>query len=294
MSLSTFQKNALNSMSPSLFASGFMLGDTLDSILSDLTAGNLGIEAESPEVDSLALGNPTFAQDADTTSGLTFGYSAGAFLYRDALVSVVAGTIALTASQTNYVEVSPAGVVSANTAGFTAGRLPLYQIVTGSASITTVTVAKPVMTLLGDGGITGTILSTTAGTKSMPHLLGAVAATSSFLVLAPSAGTLTLAQFANATAVATSDTDYWSFALVNRGQAGAGTTNMLDSGAVNSTKATGGSALVAKGNRALGLNATGANLIVAANDVLEFTLTKTGAPAALASASLRLDFAFTG
>jgi hypothetical protein len=46
------------------------------------------------------------------------------------------GTVALTASDTNYVEADNDGVVTANVIGFTVGAYPLYEIVTGSATVT--------------------------------------------------------------------------------------------------------------------------------------------------------------
>ena len=44
-----------------------------------------------------------------------------------------------TASTTNYVEATRAGVVSKNTTGFTAGAIPLYSVVTDAASVTSYT-----------------------------------------------------------------------------------------------------------------------------------------------------------
>lgn len=80
-----------------------------------------------------------FAQDPDTTSGLTFGYKAGALRDDDSIISVSAGTVSLTDDATNYVEVDSSGTVSANTSGFTIGQIPLHEIVTSSGSISSVT-----------------------------------------------------------------------------------------------------------------------------------------------------------
>lgn len=55
------------------------------------------------------------------------------------LTTISNGTVALSASVTNYVEATRAGVVSKNTTGFTAGAIPLYTIVTGSATVTSYT-----------------------------------------------------------------------------------------------------------------------------------------------------------
>jgi hypothetical protein len=77
-----------------------------------------------------------FGRNAVTTSGLTWGYYGGDLLVDGVLTSISNGTVVLTASTTNYVEATAAGVVSKNTTGFTAGRIPLYSIVTGTSSVT--------------------------------------------------------------------------------------------------------------------------------------------------------------
>ena len=80
-----------------------------------------------------------FARKASTTAGLTWGYYGGV-LYVDGVANVIGdGTVLLTASATNYIQATRAGVVSANTSGFSAGLRPLYTAVTGSATITSYT-----------------------------------------------------------------------------------------------------------------------------------------------------------
>lgn len=79
------------------------------------------------------------AQDLGTTTGLTYGYQG--FRYRSdvTVTDVPAGTVALTASATNYVECDKSGTVTANTTGFTANRIPLAEVVTDASSIISVT-----------------------------------------------------------------------------------------------------------------------------------------------------------
>jgi len=80
---------------------------------------------------------------ASTTTGTTWGYYGGKYIAggaSPAITMLANGTIALTASNTNYVEFDPvAGTVSANTTAFTAGRVPLYTVVTGASTITSYT-----------------------------------------------------------------------------------------------------------------------------------------------------------
>jgi hypothetical protein len=76
---------------------------------------------------------------ASTCAGLTWGYYGGRILVDGVLTTVSNGTVALTASSTNYVEITRAGVVSANTSAFTAGSVPLYTCVTDGSSVTSYT-----------------------------------------------------------------------------------------------------------------------------------------------------------
>lgn len=80
-----------------------------------------------------------FSYAPQTTSGLTLGYSGGQMLVDGVLTAISEGTVALSASTTNYVEATRAGVVSKNTTGFTAGSIPLYTAVTAAGAITTLT-----------------------------------------------------------------------------------------------------------------------------------------------------------
>lgn len=80
-----------------------------------------------------------FRELADSHSGLDFAYGAGRVRDDNTVTSVAAGTVTLTDATTNYVEVSSAGTVSANTTGFTAGAIPLYTVVTAAGAISTVT-----------------------------------------------------------------------------------------------------------------------------------------------------------
>jgi hypothetical protein len=95
----------------------------------EVTANNMA-EAESPAA--------LFGCRANTTTGLTFGYYGGVMWVDGVLTSISSGTVLLTGSTTNYVESTRAGVVSANTTSFTAGRIPLYTITTTSSAIDTV------------------------------------------------------------------------------------------------------------------------------------------------------------
>jgi hypothetical protein len=89
---------------------------------------------QAPELGQVLIATH-FGYNPATTTGLTFGYLAGAVRSGGTVTAVAAGTVALTASTTNYIQVSGAGVVSVNTTGFTSG-IPLWTVVTGASAIT--------------------------------------------------------------------------------------------------------------------------------------------------------------
>lgn len=71
-------------------------------------------------------------------SGLDFSYGVGIVREDNVVARVNAGTVTLADDATNYVEVTTAGVVSANTTGYTAGRIPLYKVTTSGGAIAAV------------------------------------------------------------------------------------------------------------------------------------------------------------
>lgn len=94
----------------------------------DLTA-NAAFDALSPAA--------TYGRRASSTSGLNFGYYGGKVRIAGVSTAISNGSIALTASVTNYIEAHPdTGVVSKNNSAFTPGYLPLYSVVVGSSTIT--------------------------------------------------------------------------------------------------------------------------------------------------------------
>jgi len=106
-------------------------------------------------------------------SGLNWFYYGGVLL-ADGVTTLVANNAAalvLTGSATNYIEATTAGVVSANTVGFTAGRIPLYTVVTGASSVTTYTDQRP---LTYQSATFTTAIKTFLGTPSSANLAAAV------------------------------------------------------------------------------------------------------------------------
>ena len=294
MQLNTTQRVALDQLgrqfSTTVYTGGFS-AFIQEQLLNAIEIGNVGITAVAYDVDALAKDGGHFAQDADTTTGLTFGYRAGRLYNGKAIVDVVAGTVALSASTTNYVECSRAGVVSKNTVGFTSGAIPLYTIVTGATTITTVTNKKTLLSAVPNGGITGDMLSATNALRTNQVAIGTVNATTTTTrkLIAPCAGTITGLGFPVNTTVATSDVNYWTLSAVNKGAAGTGTTAVLAATDANTTKTTGGSGFTNYVMRYLALHGTGANLVVAKGDVIILTFTKTAAAADLVEVDALLE-----
>ena len=73
-----------------------------------------------------------FDENSATTTGLTWGYKAGAIRKGATVTDVSAGTISLTDDATNYIEINSTGTVSRNTTSFTNGKIPLRQVLVAS------------------------------------------------------------------------------------------------------------------------------------------------------------------
>ena len=95
-------------------------------------------------------------------------------------------------------------------------------------------------------------------------------------VIAPEKGYLDSVVFSAIEALAAHDTNFITFSITNLGQAGAGTNAMLAATAANTTKITGGTAIVANSKRNLTLSATLALTAVESGDRLRVRVTGAG------------------
>lgn len=94
-------------------------------------------------------------------------------------------------------------------------------------------------------------------------------------MMAPSNGSLQDFSISALVALATSDTNYLTFTVTNLGQAGAGTNAMLAVSNLNTTKATGGQAIVLNGMTKFTIS-TGTPILVTKGDRIQITATATG------------------
>jgi hypothetical protein len=93
----------------------------------EVTANAL-FEAASPAM--------LYARRARTSAGFTWGYYGGTVLINGTITTIDNGTLTLTANRGNWIEADPStGEISVNNTGFTAGRMPLYLVLTDGTSI---------------------------------------------------------------------------------------------------------------------------------------------------------------
>lgn len=94
--------------------------------------------------------------------------------------------------------------------------------------------------------------------------------------MAPRDMTLSFVYFSATAGLATDNTNYITFTITNLGLDGAGSAAMLSTGAENTTKTTGGSAIVADTRRQLAVSATPANLTVKQGDRIRIRAAASG------------------
>jgi hypothetical protein len=104
-----------------------------------ITSGQLQPEVTANQYFDAASPATLFGRKGVGSGFLSWAYYGGRMLVDGVLTTIANGTVTLTASNTNYVEATRAGVVSCNTTGFTAGRIPLYTVVVGTSAPTSYT-----------------------------------------------------------------------------------------------------------------------------------------------------------
>jgi len=169
ISVTATTKAILDAAIPQLkVQTGYSLGDLLETLQKD-----------SDAKDTILAAVNQFAQDNNTTTGLTWGYKSGIISIGDAApVVVAAGTVSLTASQTNYVECDRDGVVSKNTSGFTKNSYPIAIIATSGSAINTFTDRRPFGFVVGEGVLEAPMLEEAVATEVAQLALSAAAESS--------------------------------------------------------------------------------------------------------------------
>lgn len=116
------------------------------SLLTQLTTAQAGKEATVNEINN-ALSKNSFGGRRQSSSGLSWDYFGDRILVDGVSTAIANATVTLTASTTNYVESTRAGVVSKNTTAFTPGSIALYKVVTGASTVTSYEDHRPWLNL---------------------------------------------------------------------------------------------------------------------------------------------------
>ena len=105
-----------------------------------------------------------FGHDPANSSGLVFGVHGGVMLVDGVLTTISDQQTTLDASSTCYVEATRAGVISDNTSGFTAGRIPLYVVTTSASGVASFVEARAWHDL---PGVLGRLSKSVAGSSNV-------------------------------------------------------------------------------------------------------------------------------
>lgn len=247
--------------------SGFNTTLGITMVLADADAG---VQATHVTMDAIAnttagVVYPVGVAVGDATNNLdTSGRTIGDPVY---LSNTAGGFVftALTGADQLSQEVGIVKVVSATVGeiAFYPGALRLLKLPTTMFQPLSVTRAK---------------LSAAAARNAVQATSATIATTGNteIFFLVDETGSLNSADFNGVDVLAANDTNYITWSMVNLGQAGAGTTDMLAVSDANTTKATGGTALAANTKRALTVHGTPANLDVVAGDLIRVRAAATG------------------
>lgn len=167
------------------------------------------------------------------------------------------------------------------------GTTTIYgSLASSSATLSGTWAGTP--TFSGNITLSGTGLKLTGYTQANIVKLGSISATATHITfVAPRNVTITGKKLTCATDVTADDTNYWTYSSVNKGSTdGTGSTALLLATDVNTTKATGGSAMSDYVARSLSLTATTANLDISAGDIITDTLTKTASATTMADCTM--------
>lgn len=111
------------------------------SLLDVIIQAQASKEVTANDLFNAASPSMLFGRRGALCSGLNWFYYGGTMVVDGVLTAISnnAAALALSASSTNYIEATRAGVVSKNTTAFTPGSIPLYTAITGAATVTSYT-----------------------------------------------------------------------------------------------------------------------------------------------------------
>lgn len=104
--------------------------------LDTISAAQAAKEVTANEMFDAMSQASAFGRQALQCSALTWGFYGANMVVDGVLTQIANGTLSLTASTTNYIEATRAGVVSVNQTSFTPGQIPLYEVITDTSAVT--------------------------------------------------------------------------------------------------------------------------------------------------------------
>lgn len=126
-----------------------------------------------------------WGRHASACNALTWGYYGGNYQVGATANAIANGTVTLTASTTNFVYANATtGAVSVNTTGFPAGSIPLYNIVTGTTTVTSYTDERSYQPSAVTPSGAGTVTSVALAAPAQLTVTGSPVTTSGTLTLA--------------------------------------------------------------------------------------------------------------
>lgn len=161
-----------------------MSGST--SLLDLLSSQQLGKDVTANDLFNAGSPATLFGRRGSLCSGLNWFYYGGTMLVDGALTTISnnAAALVLSASTTNYIEATRAGVVSKNTTAFTPGSIPLYTAVTGASSVASYTDNRAWVMPAGVGGRCSIVMASDANlTLTQPQAVGSYLAFTSSVSL---------------------------------------------------------------------------------------------------------------
>jgi hypothetical protein len=137
-----------------------------------ISSGQSAKEVTANELFDAGSPSATLGRRASTTAGLTWGYYGGVVrLDSGSLHQIANGTKTLTNNATNFLELDTTdGSVDLNTSSFTAGKVPLYEIIVASGAVTSY---QDMRALYGAAGTGGTDAADVAVDDAGGHFTGA-------------------------------------------------------------------------------------------------------------------------
>lgn len=218
-------------------------------------------------------------------AGLKFRWNGGEVVIDGTERPIPPGSLDLEDGATSYIECRPDRALAANTAGWTAGYIPLFTVLTASGEITAVTAALAFSAVAPSGGLPGAFMSEPSRRMTLQMFVPTIADTTDVLFRCPVNARVVGGAVAIPTGFAADETDYWNFSILKDPNGTPVLYTVVATAQVNSTGT-------------VGIGAYGAKLLTmeeeavpqpVADEILVFNVSTGGDPDPLLAVSLSID-----